>query len=141
MATKKWTKPQAVAFVKSHDDHDTIDGDDLDAAFLALYGRLPDSKDIDEGIWGLLDAAADNTAGGVRLLDELRKIRSRIMEAETSDIRQEVADLCGLLERCLAAREPKLRSYSCSNGHGWQATDEEDKAAARRCPECGEYEV
>lgn len=32
-------------------------------------------------------------------------------------------------------------SFSCDNGHRWQATDAEDAAAGHKCPTCGEYWV
>lgn len=33
---------------------------------------------------------------------------------------------------------PARFSFECDNGHRWQATEAEDKAADHRCPVCGE---
>ena len=51
------TKKQALNFVESHDDSDTLDRDDLIAAFTALYDREPNEYDIAEGLWSHCCAA------------------------------------------------------------------------------------
>jgi hypothetical protein len=39
-------------------DDDTLDQDDLEAAYTALYGA-PDDRDREEGLWSLCCAAVD----------------------------------------------------------------------------------
>jgi len=53
------TEAEAIQYVRDHDDSDTLDPADLDAAFRAVYGRDPDEQDRAEGLWSHLCAAVD----------------------------------------------------------------------------------
>ena len=53
----KMTKDEAIEWVYDQDDSQEIDTEELDAAFLALYGRLPED---DESVWSLCCAATPN---------------------------------------------------------------------------------
>jgi len=41
---------EAIEYVRSHDDHDNLDREDIEAAYTALYGP-PDDQDREEGLW------------------------------------------------------------------------------------------
>jgi hypothetical protein len=51
------TKIDALEFVRCHADDDSMDQDELRAAFRALYVRAPDAQDEEEGLWSHLCAA------------------------------------------------------------------------------------
>jgi hypothetical protein len=55
--TMRMTEAQAREYVAGHDDSDTLDDDDLEHAFAALYNRRPDDEDRREGLWSHLCAA------------------------------------------------------------------------------------
>jgi hypothetical protein len=48
---------EAREWVRSHDDSDSSDDDQLPEVFVALYGREPDEQDIEEGLWSHCCAA------------------------------------------------------------------------------------
>lgn len=52
----KMTKREAEKWVRTVDE-DSINDDDLEAAWLAIFGRKPDSQERREGIWSHLCAA------------------------------------------------------------------------------------
>ena len=53
------TKREAIEWVRSHDDSDSLDDAELSAAFAAIYGREPDRDDQAEGLWSHCCAAAE----------------------------------------------------------------------------------
>ena len=53
------TKNEATKWVLAHEDGDELDGDELEAAFEAIFGRPADDQDREEGLWSHLCAAAD----------------------------------------------------------------------------------
>ena len=55
--TVRMTVEQARAYVAGHSDDDTLDDDDLEHAFSALYHRRADDQDRTEGLWSHLCAA------------------------------------------------------------------------------------
>lgn len=55
------TKAQAIEWVYDQDEaSDDIDGDKLEAAFCALYGRPSEVGDQEAGLWSLCCAASPN---------------------------------------------------------------------------------
>lgn len=54
---EKMTVKEAKAWVRSHDDDDSLDESELIAAFTAIFGRAPDRQNHDEGLWSHLCAA------------------------------------------------------------------------------------
>ena len=54
------TKAEAIEWVETRDeqDHESIDDDDLEAAYAALYGRPAEDQDREEGLWSHCCAAA-----------------------------------------------------------------------------------
>lgn len=53
------TEAEAIEWVREHDDSDEIDPLELEAAFLALYGRPADDTDRAQGLWSHCCAARD----------------------------------------------------------------------------------
>ena len=53
------TKQQAEQWVRDHSDSDDLSDDDLDAAFLAIFGRGADDEDREQGLWSHLCAAVE----------------------------------------------------------------------------------
>lgn len=51
------TNTQAKQYVREHDDDDDLDEADLEAAFLAIFGREAGDEDRAEGLWSHLCAA------------------------------------------------------------------------------------
>ncbi len=47
------TEAQAIEWVYDQDEHGEVDQDQLEAAFLALYGRPADDEDRQNGLWSL----------------------------------------------------------------------------------------
>lgn len=55
----EWTEAQAREYVAAHDDDDSLDEDDLERAFAAMFGRKPDADERAEGLWSHLCAAVE----------------------------------------------------------------------------------
>ena len=53
------TKDEAIQWVQDRDDYSMVTDEELAAAFAALYGREPDTQDIEEGMWSHCCAAVD----------------------------------------------------------------------------------
>ena len=51
------TKKAAIAYMRTHDDYTAGDEATLVEVFTALYGRAPDTQDIDDGLWSLCCAS------------------------------------------------------------------------------------
>ena len=43
----------AIKWVQNHSDSDKIDESELEAAFAAIFGRMPDEEDQELGLWSL----------------------------------------------------------------------------------------
>jgi hypothetical protein len=54
------TKNEAIAWVRCHDDDDTLDDDELEEAYEALYGCPSDDQDRIEGLWSHCCAAVED---------------------------------------------------------------------------------
>ena len=54
------TKKAAIEWVQSHADDDELDDDDLEAAFVAIFGRKPDDDEYDQGLWSHICAAVSS---------------------------------------------------------------------------------
>lgn len=52
------TRQEAVEWVRTRDDQEQLDENDLREAFHALYGRWPDAQDEEEGVFSHVCAAA-----------------------------------------------------------------------------------
>lgn len=57
LTAPEWTEEEATEWVRSHDDDDTLDDDDLDRAFHSLFGRRPNDSDREQGLWSHVCAA------------------------------------------------------------------------------------
>lgn len=57
MSAYPMTEIEAIEWVQAQDENDRLDEDDLEAAFAAIYERLPDDQDREDGLWSLLCAA------------------------------------------------------------------------------------
>lgn len=51
------SKQQAIEWVKNHSDDDTLNDDELEAAFLAIFERAADDDDREQGLWSHLCAS------------------------------------------------------------------------------------
>ena len=51
------TEAEAITWVREQDEDSELDQKELEAAFHALYGRKPDEKDRQDGLWSLCCAA------------------------------------------------------------------------------------
>lgn len=58
------TESDAIKWVRSRTNDDDLSDDDLEAAFLAIFGREPDDDDRDQGLWSHICAAV--SCGGAR---------------------------------------------------------------------------
>lgn len=55
------TQAQAIEWVRDHADEDNLNPDELDTVFFALFGREPDKRDREEGLWSHCCAATDDS--------------------------------------------------------------------------------
>ena len=44
-------KTEAIQWIQNHTDSNTLDQDELEAAYVALYQREPADQDRQEGLW------------------------------------------------------------------------------------------
>lgn len=96
---KTMTKRQAEQLIRSTDDVEELQPEELEAAFAAIFERPPDDKDREEGLWSHVCAAVDGKCAAV---DCKGTIRQQLLDkiAIISDVRDELTN-AGPLETSL----------------------------------------
>lgn len=78
------TKNEAKRYVRDHDDYDH-DDDEIDEVFAALYGREPDERDREDGVWSLCCAAVSLSSAASALGRKGRSVNSPAQQQAARD--------------------------------------------------------